>query len=90
MRHERRCTAASNATLAELKVDASKLGLGFSIPTSFAGRVPTGTRDQPDNALFFWAFETAPGSLTRTDRDAPWMVWLNGGCGDCAPRCYTP
>jgi carboxypeptidase D len=56
--------------------------ISFPLPTSFAGSLSVNRQGHPDNALFFWAFESSPGSLAAQpgeQQDRPWAVWLNGG-----------
>ncbi|KAI0773268.1 Alpha/Beta hydrolase protein [Trametes elegans] len=56
----------------------------FDVPRSFAGNVPVGRENHPNNTLFFWAVEKENGSLTvgaDEHSDKPWAVWLNGGPG---------
>ncbi|KAI0083180.1 Alpha/Beta hydrolase protein [Irpex rosettiformis] len=59
----------------------------FPLGRSFAGNIPVGRPNQPNDTLFFWAFEREEGSLTRSSSDnkkemeEPWGVWLQGGPG---------
>lgn len=54
----------------------------FDLGRNWAGNIPVGRPDHPNNTLFFWAFETNNGSLTAAaneNEDEPWGIWLNGG-----------
>jgi carboxypeptidase D len=54
----------------------------FPLGRSWAGNIPVGRQNQPNDTLFFWAFEKENGSLTAKageNTDKPWGIWLNGG-----------
>lgn len=52
----------------------------FPLERSFAGNIPIGRPGQPNDTLFFWAFEKKNGSLTgNTSSEEPWGIWLQGG-----------
>ncbi|GBE89633.1 alpha/beta-hydrolase [Sparassis crispa] len=53
----------------------------WQLPRSFAGNIGVQRAGHPNDTLFFWAFESEPGSLTATDSVQPWGIWLNGGPG---------
>ncbi|KAK7691074.1 hypothetical protein QCA50_006177 [Cerrena zonata] len=54
------------------------------IPRNFAGNIPVNRPGHPNDTLFFWGFESKPGSLTRPAHERnedPWIIWLQGGPG---------
>lgn len=51
----------------------------FNVGQSYAGNIPVQRQDHPNNTLFFWGFEKENGSLTSSDENTPWGIWLNGG-----------
>jgi carboxypeptidase D len=48
---------------------------------SFAGNIPVGRANHPNDTLFFWGMEKSKGSFTKEDSTEPWGIWLNGGPG---------
>ncbi|KIJ20687.1 hypothetical protein PAXINDRAFT_6480 [Paxillus involutus ATCC 200175] len=52
----------------------------WPLARNWAGNIPVQREGHPNDTLFFWAFETANGSLTA-ESDKPWGIWLNGGPG---------
>jgi carboxypeptidase D len=55
----------------------------FSLGRQWAGNIPVQRPSHPNDTLFFWAVEKEDGSLTAgagENADAPWGIWLNGGC----------
>ncbi|KAI0339252.1 alpha/beta-hydrolase [Trametopsis cervina] len=53
----------------------------FPLSNNWAGNIPVNRTNHPNDTLFFWAFETANGSLTQpagSNPDQPWAIWLNG------------
>ena len=53
----------------------------FPLSRNWAGNIPVNRTNHPNDTLFFWAFESENGSLTRDESNRPWAVWLNGGPG---------
>ncbi|KAI5120253.1 hypothetical protein M0805_004589 [Coniferiporia weirii] len=56
----------------------------FPLSRGFAGNIGVNRENHPNDTLFFWAFESKPGSLTASEDDCddtPWAIWLNGGPG---------
>ena len=52
------------------------------VPRNFAGNIPVNRAGHPNDTLFFWGFESKPGSLTRPAHERtedPWIIWLQGG-----------
>ncbi|TCD69154.1 hypothetical protein EIP91_008631 [Steccherinum ochraceum] len=58
--------------------------ISFDLGRNWAGNIPVGRANSPNDTLFFWAFEKDNGSLTAAAgelNDEPWGIWLNGGPG---------
>jgi len=53
--------------------------VNFEVARNFAGNIAVNRPGHPNNTLFFWAYESKPGSLTNADTNTPWVIWLNGG-----------
>lgn len=48
---------------------------------NWAGTIPVGRTNHPNDTLFFWAFEKEEGSLTAPadeNNDKPWGIWIEG------------
>ncbi|KAJ7073243.1 alpha/beta-hydrolase [Mycena belliarum] len=63
------------------EVTAPLPNVSFPLPRSFAGNIDVQRAGHPNNTLFFWAVEKHPGSLTATQSNDPWGIFLNGGPG---------
>jgi carboxypeptidase D len=64
-------------------------GVDFALPRSYAGSLSVNRTGKPNDALFFWGFESHNGSLAApagADTDAPWAIWLNGGYVGMCPQ----
>ena len=53
--------------------------VSFPLGRNWAGNIPVGRPNQPNDTLFFWGFEKENGSFTANSTE-PWGIWLNGGC----------
>lgn len=68
---------------ADFKVTEELPGVTFALPNNYAGNIKVQRPNHDNDTLFFWGFEHAEGSLTAAageNEDAPWAVWLQGGC----------
>ncbi|TFY62128.1 hypothetical protein EVG20_g6814 [Dentipellis fragilis] len=66
--------------------------ISFPLSRNFAGNLPVGRANHPNNTLFFWGFETTMGSLTvpaAQQQLSPWMIWLGGGGGPGSSSLFT-
>ncbi|KAI0798571.1 Alpha/Beta hydrolase protein [Irpex lacteus] len=54
--------------------------VSFPLGRNWAGNLPVGRPNQPNDTLFFWGFEKENGSFTANSTE-PWGIWLNGGPG---------
>ena len=52
--------------------------VSFPLGRNWAGNIPVGRPNQPNDTLFFWGFEKENGSFTANSTE-PWGIWLNGG-----------
>lgn len=74
---------AAFAVRTDFQVTDKMPNITFDLGRNWAGSIPVGISDRPNNTLFFWAFEKENGSLTAAAgerNDEPWGIWLNGGC----------
>lgn len=68
---------------ADFQVTEELPGITFALPNNYAGNIKVQRPNHDNDTLFFWGFEHAEGSLTAAageNQDAPWAVWLQGGC----------
>lgn len=69
-------------SLIDFQVTDPLPGINFTLGNNYAGNIAVQRPQFPDDTLFFWGFETSPGSLTAPagqSNDQPWAVWLQGG-----------
>ncbi|KAI0083348.1 Alpha/Beta hydrolase protein [Irpex rosettiformis] len=62
------------------QVKDSLPNVSFPLGRNWAGNIPVGRPNQPNDTLFFWGFEKENGSFTANSTE-PWGIWLNGGPG---------
>lgn len=77
------CLSAHSPACADFKVTATLPGVNFTLPNNYAGNIKVQRLNHDNDTLFFWGFEHAEGSLAAAageNQDAPWAVWLQGGC----------
>lgn len=65
----------------DFEVTRPLTNITWELGRNWAGNIPVGDAQHPNNTLFFWAFEKDNGSLTTaaTENDErPWGIWLDG------------